>query len=137
MAVDATTVILTAMFTGVGVSIGNSLFEIFLKDYFKKLKSHKKKMQKLKLLHYKRPWLASLLNFFIWGSGYLYIGRKRTVGILVFLIQTFIIGAFSFEQNDLKTTFEGMSYSLMLFLIGIYLSYDAFKTAKSFNRDTH
>ena len=25
----------------------------------------------------KKPWLAALLNFVLWGLGYLYVGKKR------------------------------------------------------------
>ena len=135
MAVDATTVILTAIFTGVGVSIGNSLFEIFFKDYFKKLKSHKKRIQNLRLLDYKSPWIAAILNFFFWGIGYFYVGKKKFLGVIMFLIQVFIVGAFSFAQNDVRTASEGITYTLMLILITLFLAYDAFKLAKAVNKD--
>lgn len=135
MVVDATTVILTAIFTGVGVSIGNSLFEIFFKDYFKKLKSHKSKLKKLRLLHYKNPWIAGILNFFFWGIGYFYVGKKKFLGVIMFLIQVFIVGAFSFAQNDVRTTSEGITYTLMLIMITLFLAYDAFKLARAANEE--
>ena len=34
----------------------------------------------------KNPLLAGLINFFIWGGGYLYIGKKQTLGFgLIFV----------------------------------------------------
>jgi ABC-type proline/glycine betaine transport system permease subunit len=132
MAIDATTVILTAMFTGIGVSIGNALFEAFFKDYFRKLKKHKEHLAMLrkKVLHFKRPWLAALLNFFVWGLGYWYVGKKRFLGILLFIIELFVVGGFSFGQSTLKSIFEGLSYSFLSVIIGLYLSFDAYKIAK-------
>ena len=137
MAIDATTVILTAVCTGIGISIGNALYDAFLKDYFKSLKRHKKKIiaLKKKVFHYKRPWLAALLNFLIWGLGYFYVGRRRVRGIILFMIQLFIIGAFSLNQNDLKTVFESLSYSFLTIIVSLYLSFDAYRLAHTVNED--
>ncbi len=34
----------------------------------------------------KNPLLVGILNFFIWGSGYLYIGQKKTLGYGLLLV---------------------------------------------------
>jgi hypothetical protein len=74
MAIDIWTVVLTAVCTGIGISIGNGLYEIYFKDYLKKLKKQNERLKKkqaarLKKLHllieYKRPWLAALLNMLL------------------------------------------------------------------------
>jgi hypothetical protein len=132
MAIDATTVILTAMFTGIGVSIGNAFFEAFFKDYFKKLAKHKKHLEALrkKVFNFKRPWLAAVLNFFIWGLGYWYVGRKRFLGVILFIIELFVLGGFSFGLNALQTMIEGLSYSFLSLIIALYLSFDAYKIAR-------
>ena len=134
MAIDAWTVIITAMCTGIGVSIGNGLFEAFFKDYFKKLKKHKKTIHH-KLLVYKHPWIALLLNVFLWGTGYFYVKRKRVLGALLLLFQIFLVGGYSFNQINWKNIFEAVSYSFITILLSIYLGLDAYAQAKRANRE--
>jgi hypothetical protein len=139
MAIDAWTVILTAMCTGIGVSMGNGLFEIFFKDYFKRLKKHneviRKKLVHNKLIVYKYPWVALLLNVFLWGTGYFYLKRKRILGALLLLVQIFLVGGLSFNQVSLKNTFEAITYSFITVLLSLYLGYDAYNTAKKVNME--
>jgi hypothetical protein len=33
----------------------------------------------------KNPWLAAILNFFLFGAGTLYVGRRMLVGLLITL----------------------------------------------------
>jgi len=139
MAIDAWTIILTAVCTGIGVSIGNGLFEAFFKDYFKKLKKHnkviRKKLARNKLIVYKYPWVALLLNVFLWGTGYFYLKRKRILGALLLLVQIFLVGGLSFNQVSLKNTFEAITYSFITVLLSLYLGYDAYNTAKKVNME--
>ena len=140
MPIDAMTVILTAICTGIGVSLGNTIFEIYLKKRIKKLQKHQtKEFQRLKnipLLSKKKPWLAALLNFFIWGLGYLYLRKRVYLGVLLILVELFITGTFSFAVVDLKTVFEGFTYTFMVIIISCYLGYDAYQMAKE-NGRTH
>ncbi|MGV8087072.1 MAG: hypothetical protein ACP5N1_05575 [Candidatus Woesearchaeota archaeon] len=135
MAIDVLTVILTAVCTGIGISIGNALYEVYFKDPIKKLKKQNDRLKKLhkKLLIYKRPWLAALLNIFLWGMGYFYIKRKRFLGSLLLIIQVFVIGGFAFGQGDWKNIFEGMSYSFLTIIISISLGIDAYRLARDVN----
>ena len=137
MAIDITTIILTAVCTGIGIPIGNGIFEIFFKDYLKKIKKQNDLLKKLrkKLSIYKRPWLASLLNFFIWGSGYLYIKKKRLLGVILFIIQLFIIAGYSLNQGAVKTLFEALSTSFLTILVAVYISIDAYKIAREINKE--
>jgi hypothetical protein len=70
----------------------------------------------------KSPIIAAILNFFLFGVGYLYLGYKKVLGIqtvffvvLVFIVYI-IIGAFTFGLLEL--------------LIGIVLAYDGYVKAK-------
>ncbi len=141
MVVDATTIILTAVCTGIGIPIGNAIYEMFLKDYFKKIKAHNKKLNKLKdklksrLLHYKRPWVALLLNLFLWGIGYFYVKRKRLLGALLLLVQIFVVGGFAFGQGSVKNIFEGISSGFLTIIVAIYLGVDAYHLAQEVNKE--
>jgi hypothetical protein len=140
MAIDAWTIIITAMCTGIGVSVGNGLFEAFFKDYFKKLKAQNKKLKRLqrrlknRLLDYKRPWIALLLNLFLWGTGYFYVKRKRLLGVLLLLIQIFVIGGFASGQGSVKNVFEGVSSGFLTIIVAIYLGIDAYHLAQDVNK---
>ena len=70
----------------------------------------------------KSPIIAAILNFFLFGVGYLYLGYKKVLGIqtiffvvLVFIVYI-IIGAFTFGLLEL--------------VIGIVLAYDGYIKAK-------
>jgi len=129
------TVVLTAVCTGIGISIGNGLYEVYFKDYLRKLKKQNQKLGRLrkKLLEYKRPWLAALLNMFLWGTGYFYVKRKRLLGALLLLIQVFVIGGYAINQGSWKNIFEGVSYSFLTILVAIYLGIDAYRLARDVN----
>jgi hypothetical protein len=92
---------------------------------FKKLHS--------KLFSYKYPWLALVLNLFFWGTGYFYVKRKRILGIFLLIIQIFIFGGYAFGQSQWQNLFEGVSYSFLTILLGLYLGIDAYKLARDVN----
>jgi hypothetical protein len=133
--VEVTTIILTAVCTGIGISMGNALYDVFLKDYFKKLKAVNKKTQKKihAIVHYKRPWLAALLNFFIWGLGYLYVNKKKGLGIMLIAIQIFVSGGLLLQVAEIHGSFEFLNYSFLSLLLSGYLAFDAHKLAKDSN----
>jgi hypothetical protein len=69
----------------------------------------------------KSPIIAAILNFFLFGIGYLYLGYRRVLGlptilfvVLVFIVYV-IIGVFTFGLLEL--------------LIGIILGYDGYVKA--------
>jgi len=70
----------------------------------------------------KSPIIAAILNFFLFGIGYLYLGYKKVLGIqtILFVVIVFIayviIGAFTFGLLEL--------------VIGIILAYDGYVKAK-------
>jgi hypothetical protein len=143
MAIDVTTIILTSVCTGIGISIGSGLYELYLKDYLKKMKIQNNRLKKInearlkklhsKLFTYKRPWIALLLNLFLWGTGYFYVKRKRLLGALLLIIQIFVIGGYAFGQGSWQSIFEGVSYSFLTILLGMYLGLDAYRLARNAN----
>ena len=137
------TIILTSVCTGIGISIGSGLYELYMKDYLKKLKVQNERLRKLnekrfrklhsKFFAYKRPWIALLLNLFLWGTGYFYVKRKRFLGALLLILQIFIIGGYAFGQGSWQSIFEGMSYSFLTIIVAIYLGIDAYRLARNVN----
>jgi len=143
MAIDIATVILTAVCTGIGISIGNGLYDIYFRDHLKKLKKQNERLKKVqearlkklrsKLFVYKHPWLAALLNMFLWGIGYFYVKKKRLLGALLLLIQIFVIGGYAIGKGGISGLFEGASVSFLTVIISIYLGVDAYRLAKNVN----
>jgi hypothetical protein len=70
----------------------------------------------------KSPIIVAILNFFLFGIGYLYLGYRRVLGfptilfVVLVLIVYFIIGIFTFGLLEL--------------VIGIVLAYDGYVKAK-------
>lgn len=141
--VDATTIILTAVCTGIGISMGNALYDVFLKDYFANIKKAKKKVDIKTKKHLeiikkvKFPWFASLLNFFIWGLGYLYIGKRRTMGIILIAVELFVFGGLIMSVAEVHGSYETLNYSFLSLLLSAYLAYDAFRLAKEKNAENN
>ena len=135
MAVDVLTVILTAVCTGIGISIGNGLYEIYFKDPLKRLKKQNERLKRLhkRLSEYKRPWLAALLNIFLWGTGYFYVKRRRLLGTLLLLVELFTIGGYVLSTGNITTAFEGVSYSFLTIIISVSLGIDAYHQAQHAN----
>ncbi len=77
----------------------------------------------------KNPWIAAVLNFILWGLGYLYIRNKIVFGAL-FLIADIIISFASILNLDLLDipVFAGF------FLISIALACDGYVEAKRLNK---
>ena len=135
MAIDILTVVLTAVCTGIGISIGNGLYEIYFKDSLKKLKKQNERLKNLhrKLGDYKRPWLAALLNIFLWGTGYFYIKKRRFLGTILFLVEVFVLGGYIIAAGSITGVFEGISYSFMTVIISMLLGIDAYRLARNVN----
>jgi hypothetical protein len=143
MAIDAMTIILTSVCTGIGISIGSGLYDLYLKSYLKKIKAQNDRLKKLnekrfkklesKFFAYKRPWVALILNLFLWGTGYFYVKRKKFLGVILLASQIFIIGGYAFGKGSWQSIFEGASYSFLTILLAIYLGVDAYHLAKDVN----
>ena len=70
----------------------------------------------------KNPIIAALLNFFLFGVGYLYLGYKKVLGIqtilfvIIVLVLYIVLGIFTF--------------GILEFVLGIILAYDGYVKAQ-------
>ena len=82
----------------------------------------------------KKPWLAALLNFLVWGLGYLYAGRRKAFGTL------FVIGfLLSFLISDEMLNFSTFDWIITIvsyLIMSIAFAYDAYETAKEANAES-
>lgn len=72
----------------------------------------------------KDPWIGALLNFFIWGLGYLYTGKRKVFGWMLLAVS--ILGfIYAFTA---PWTLVGILESIIL---SIAFAYDAYKEETS------
>jgi hypothetical protein len=76
----------------------------------------------------KKPWLAALLNFFLWGLGTIYVGKRKAVGGLMLLasiwatyVENVLVGSASPVFNPLFAVF---------FVVGVAMAVDGWNEAK-------
>ncbi len=77
----------------------------------------------------KNPWIAAILNFILWGLGYLYNGKKIALGVLL-LIGDLILNFATLYWSTLTL----LSAVIPFLLISIGLAYDGYKEAKEISR---
>ena len=72
---------------------------------------------------HKKTWIAVLLNFFIYGVGYIYLRKKIGLGVLLLILGLIDVGI-SFSNLDVAfnsyVVFGGL-------LVGTYLALDAYR----------
>lgn len=74
-----------------------------------------------------RPWIAAVLNFVLWGSGYLYVGKKKGFGLgwlLAYMLAHLPIYYLGWEFYF--TQLAGMFMMLAHIMISILLAYDVY-----------
>jgi len=76
----------------------------------------------------KKAWLAGILNFLVWGVGYLYNGKRKVTGWL--FVAAMVIGAFATSTIAMNDYASWVSYVLFNFALG----YDAYTEAKEINK---
>jgi hypothetical protein len=81
----------------------------------------------------KNAWLAAILNFFLFGAGTIYVGRRVAVGLLLTLggtsaqvVEIFVSPAF---KNAIPAQWPFLLGGLVVLKIG--LAIDAFREAKA------
>lgn len=80
----------------------------------------------------KNPWVAAILNFFLFGAGTLYIGRRMLVGLLLTVGGT----AAQVVEITVSPVFRNAIPSLWPFLLGglvvakLGLAIDGYREAK-------
>ncbi len=83
-------------------------------------------------LYPKKPWLAALLNFFIWGPGYLYLRKRVLFGYLVLASEVCLIIWWTLPGNWelLESTIGYGWFLLWSTILAIAFAIDAYNTAK-------
>ncbi|MFA6097087.1 MAG: hypothetical protein WC788_05660 [Candidatus Paceibacterota bacterium] len=76
----------------------------------------------------KNPFTASLLNFFFWGMGYIYCGKKHVFGYLVFIAFLFVHLPIMYGRN--WTEFPDVFTSIGHIILSIAFAFDVIKPAK-------
>lgn len=75
----------------------------------------------------KNPWIAAVLNFVLWGLGYIYIGRRRLFGTLM-LISDIMLGIIYFLFLMVPQSFLILILMEIPFvIISLAFAYDAYK----------
>jgi hypothetical protein len=79
----------------------------------------------------KKPWLAALLNFFLYGAGYVYLGKKKGFGLALILAWILVrIGEIAIYLTGL--VFERWLVLFAgLFVFMLIFAYDGYQEAKN------
>jgi CDP-diglyceride synthetase len=90
-------------------------------------------LKKFKKLKFTSPTLAAVLNFFLWGSGYLLNGKRKLLGVALML---FVWVSFSsafvyvvFPSLEVYYAFAAVFY-LSLIFVSFAFARDAYQDAK-------
>jgi hypothetical protein len=85
----------------------------------------------------KSPWIAAFLNFVVWGSGYVYIGHRMTLGmglVLVtffnFLILIMIPDVIILSNTELFFLW----FSFIWIALSVLFSIDVYKETQDLNK---
>lgn len=82
------------------------------------------------------PWFAAVLNFFGWGLGYLYAGRKKLVGLALFFL---VGGGYAASVGRASGAIgHGAYLAIILFawlFVAFALARDAYLEAKERNEE--
>jgi len=83
-------------------------------------------------LRRRNPWLAAFLNFFFWGAGYVYAGRRLFLGVSLLLFTMIILLGAGLAQHDF---YQAAALTLAAWLlISVALAREAYFEARERNR---
>jgi len=79
------------------------------------------------------PWIAAVLNFFVFGLGYLYLNKKKFFGVLLLIGYVAISIVYNLTPGRLGSYLyvDGIGLGIGFIVIGLALAYDAYQLAKS------
>lgn len=82
----------------------------------------------------KNPFVASILNFFFWGTGYIYCGKKHIFGYLVFVAFLFVHLPlfYSLKRTEPPDIFTFVGH----LVLSAAFAFDALKPAKIKEKNT-
>jgi len=77
----------------------------------------------------KNPWISAVLNFIIWGVGYIYNGKRVGFGVLLLLADVIGMTLLAFSLAIINPAFW-----FTITILSIAFAYDGYKEAKEINR---
>ncbi|MBI4174293.1 MAG: hypothetical protein HY517_01500 [Candidatus Aenigmarchaeota archaeon] len=77
----------------------------------------------------KNPWLAAVLNFLLYGLGYIYNGKRVGLGILL-LVADLVMGFIYMVMLSV----ELLVFAFPLLLMAVGFAYDGYKEAEEISR---
>jgi len=75
----------------------------------------------------KSPAIAAILNFFIWGLGYLYLGKKINFAIILVIGNIVSLYALTFPRTPALG--YDLTYALGVLVVSVAFAYDASQLA--------
>jgi hypothetical protein len=92
----------------------------------------------------KNPWIAAVLNFMLYGLGYVYVGKRKVFGWILLLghLVSFVTLGYSLEFPITTYPLSGaaLAYSRLAIIGALILeaafAYDAYQLAEEFNRES-
>ena len=91
----------------------------------------------------KNPWIAAILNFLIFGLGYIYNGKRTVLGFLLLMGVASVYLLTLLPSSEVSTAIEYTGTKLISEILGLGfyfiplgLAYDAYKEAKDISDET-
>ena len=78
--------------------------------------------------HVHNPGVAALLNFLIWGTGYIYNRRRVAFGVGMIIVEIFLLPVF-FLRLGMFMAFPFIIYPFAFLILALLLAYDGYKEA--------
>ncbi len=77
----------------------------------------------------KSQWIASILNFFLWGSGYIYLKKRQTLGVGLLISEILMHISWIYLGFDAIFGIPGIYNSIGMLILSLVLAYDAYKSS--------
>jgi hypothetical protein len=78
--------------------------------------------------HAHNPAVAALLNFLIWGTGYIYNRRRVAFGVGMLIVEIFLVPVFLLRLSTFMV-FPLFIYPFAFLILALLLAYDGYKEA--------
>ncbi len=77
----------------------------------------------------KSQWLAFFLNLFLWGSGYIYLKKRQTLGVGLLVTEILMHISWIYLGFDAIFGIPGIYNSIGMLILSLALAYDAYKSS--------
>ncbi|MHA1719954.1 MAG: hypothetical protein ACTSWX_06400 [Promethearchaeota archaeon] len=75
----------------------------------------------------KSLWIAFILNFFLWGSGYIYLKKRQFLGIGLLVAEILMHISWIYLGFNAIFGIPGIYNSIGMIILSLVLAYDAYK----------